>query len=346
MTRGTADRGVNTAHRTRTAHGAGGGSVRPVHGAFQHSMLRRCFNHDYRDPFFYMITITTHQRRPWFGVCENNACTLSADGLLVRDLWYRIPHDTPQIELSTLCLMPDHLHGIVHVTERMEKPVGVPLRAFKSQCTSALRKRHGDAALTLWNPGYNDRVVWRRGSLRAYRHYILDNPRRYCLKKAYPDLFRTVTGLQHAALPPDQRWDGYGNLFLLDRPEKLAIRVSRKASAGEVAALREQTLTEAAQGTVIVSPFISPGEREIATAILDASVGDVILLKPDGFPPLFKPNGRYFDLCVQGRLLILSRSVATVYGGATPLTRETCLALNAASAHIAEADGWIARSVK
>lgn len=338
MARGTADRGVNTAHRTRTAHGAEGGPVRPVHRAFQHSMLRRCFNHDYRDPFFYMITITTHQRRPWFGVCENNACTLSADGLLVRDLWYRIPHDTPQIELSTLCLMPDHLHGIVHVTEHMEKPVGVPLRAFKSQCTSALRKRHGDAALTLWNPGYNDRVVWRRGSLRAYRHYILDNPRRYCLKKAHPDLFRTVTGLQHAALPPDQRWDGYGNLFLLDRPEKLAIRVSRKASADEIAALREQTLTEAAQGTVIVSPFISPGEREIATAILDAPVGDVILLKPDGFPPLFKPNGRYFDLCVQGRLLILSRSVATVYGGATPLTRETCLALNAASAHIAEAD--------
>ncbi len=176
MARGTADRGVNTAHRTRTAHGAEGGPVRPVHRAFQHSMLRRCFNHDYRDPFFYMITITTHQRRPWFGICENNACTLSADGLLVRDLWYRIPRDYPQIELSTLCLMPDHLHGIVHVTERMEKPVGVPLRAFKSQCTSALRKRHGDAALTLWNPGYNDRVVWRRGSLRAYRHYILDNP--------------------------------------------------------------------------------------------------------------------------------------------------------------------------
>ncbi len=95
MPRDTADRGVNTAHSTSTAHGAGGGPVRPVHGAFQHSMLRRCFNHDYRDPFFYMITITTHQRRPWFGICENNACTLSADGLLVRDLWYRIPHDYP-----------------------------------------------------------------------------------------------------------------------------------------------------------------------------------------------------------------------------------------------------------
>jgi len=137
-------------------------------------------------------------------------------------------------------------------------------------------------------------------------------------------------------LPPGQSWDGYGNLFLLDCPEKLALRVSRKASAGEIAALRENTLTEAAQGTVIVSPFISPGERDIATAILAAPVGDVILPKADGFPPLFKPNGCYFDLCVQGRLLILPHSADSAHGGATPLTRETCLALNAACAHIAE----------
>jgi REP element-mobilizing transposase RayT len=299
-------------------------------------MVRRCFNHDYRAPFFYMVTITTYKRRPWFGVCENNSCTLSADGLLVRDLWHRIPHDYPQIELSTLCLMPDHLHGLVRVTERMEKPVGVPLRAFKSQCTSALRERHRDDTLTLWNPGYNDRVVWRRGSLRAYTRYILDNPRRYCLKKAHPELFRTVAGLQHPSLPLGPCWDGYGNRFLLDRPEKLAVRVSRNASEGEIATLREETLAEAAQGTVIVSPFISPGERDIATAILAAPAGDVILLKPGGFPPLFKPNGRYFDLCVQGRLLILSRSAAAVHGS-EPLTRETCLALNAACAHLAKA---------
>ena len=163
----------------------------------------------------------------------------------------------------------------------------------------------------------------------------MDNPRRYCLKKAHPDLFRTVADLQHPSLPPGPRWDGYGNRFLLDRPEKLAIRVSRKASACELEALREEVLAEAAQGTVIVSPFISPGEREIATAILAAPTGDVILMKPGGFPPLFKPNGRYFDLCVQGRLLILSHPAATVHGD-TPLTRETCLALNAACAHIAE----------
>ena len=41
--------GVNAAHRTvNTAYRTGGSSARPVHGAFQHSMVRRCFNHDYR----------------------------------------------------------------------------------------------------------------------------------------------------------------------------------------------------------------------------------------------------------------------------------------------------------
>ena len=216
--------GVNAGHRTGPAPGASG-PVSPVHGAFQHSMLRRCFNHDYRDPFFYMVTVTTHERRPWFGVCENNACVLNADGWLVHNLWHRISQDYPQIAISTLCIMPDHLHGILHV--------------------------------------------------------------------------------------------------------------SRKATESEIETLREEVLAEATQGTVIVSPFISPGEREIATAILAAPVGDVILLKPGGFPPLFKPNGRYFNLCVQGRLLFLSRPAAAVHGD-TPLTRETCLELNAACAHLAD----------
>ena len=41
--------GGNAAHRTvNTVHRTEGGPVSPVHAAFQHSMVRRCFNHDYR----------------------------------------------------------------------------------------------------------------------------------------------------------------------------------------------------------------------------------------------------------------------------------------------------------
>jgi len=101
--------------------------------------------------------------------------------------------------------------------------------------------------------------------------------------------------------------------------------------------LRDETLKEARRGKVVVSPFISPGEKEIAKAVLEADKGDVILMKPDGFPELFKPHGRYFDLCLQGRLLILSAFPDA--GRPSDLTREKCLMMNAWCEQIAGASG-------
>jgi len=279
---------------------------------------------DYRAPMFYMITMTTLERKPLFATCADNKATLNEDGWLVYNLWHDIPKTYPEITTSTLVIMPDHLHGIVHVTERMTKSVGVPLRAFKSLVTSALRKKYNNPSLSVWNPGYHDLCVWRKGALKAYTHYLCDNPRRYCLKRANPDLFRRINNIAHPRLPAGQNWNGYGNLFLLDRPEMVNLRVSRKATVVEIAHLREEILKQAQCGTVVVSPFISPGEKEIALAILKAEQGDVILMKPTGFPDLFKPNGHYFDLCTQGRLFILSPYLEND----TDLTREKCLAMN------------------
>lgn len=174
---------------------------------------------DYHAPAFYMITMTTHERRPLFAHCENNRALLNEDGWLVYNLWHAMPKTYPAVATSTLVIMPDHLHGIVRVTAHMPQSVGVPLRAFKSQVTSALRKKHANPALTVWQPGYHDLCVWRRGVLKAYTHYLCDNPRRYCLRKTHPDLFARINNLCHARLPQDETWTGYGNLFLLDKPE-------------------------------------------------------------------------------------------------------------------------------
>jgi REP element-mobilizing transposase RayT len=123
--------------------------------------------------------MTTLDRKPLFATCENGKSTLNQVGWLVYELWHRMAKDYPLIETSTLVIMPDHLHGIVRVKERMDKPVGVPLRAFKSQVTSALRKHYENPELKVWTPGYHDLAVWRRGSLSAYTRYTMDNPRRY-----------------------------------------------------------------------------------------------------------------------------------------------------------------------
>ncbi len=281
---------------------------------------------DYRLPAFYMVTMTTLGRKRLFATCANDKSTLNADGWLVYELWHRMASDYPLIETSTLVIMPDHLHGLVRVKERMEKPVGVPLRAFKSQVTSALRKRFGDPERKIWTPGYHDLAVWRRGALSAYIRYMMDNPRRYCLKKANPNLFSRVNGLRHPRLPEGETWSGYGNLFLLDKPEIRALKVSRTIEPNRLDALRKDCLDWVrGMNGVIVSPFISPGEKELARAALDAG-GSVILIKPDGFDRYFKPRGRYFDLCRQGRLLILACRPPSP--AAVALSRDMCLAMN------------------
>ncbi len=316
-----------------------------------------------------MFTMVTAPRRPLFGTCSDNRTHLSEEGATVERLWHAISADYTQVAVSTLCVMPDHIHGHIHgilrAKEKLPFHIGVPIRAFKAQVTAALRRAHNAPSLQVWEKGYNDKIVWRDGSLAAYTAYIRDNPRRYCLKKAHPDLFRRVARLEHAALPPmngrhstpcaygepsikrglgtcesavapihGRAWSGYGNLFLLDRPERMALRVSRSASASEIESVKADVLREAAEGTVVVSPFISPGEKEIALAILAASKGDVVLLKADGFPPFFKPHGKYFDLCCDGRLLILSPNLPEA-----KITRESCLFLNDCATRIAAING-------
>ncbi len=289
---------------------------------------------DYRAPAFYMITMTTHARRPLFARCADNRSLLNDDGWLVYNLWHAMPQTYPEVATSTLVIMPDHLHGIVRVTARMPRSVGVPLRAFKSQVTSALRKRYSKAELTVWEPGYHDLCVWCRGALKAYTHYLRDNPRRYCLKQAHPDLFARLNNLRHPRLPDDERWTGYGNLFLLDKPEIEALQLSRRVSDTELEARRRDLIKRVAEGAVLVSPFISPGEKAIARAALDAG-GAVILIKPDGFDRYFKPHGQYFDLCLEGRLLILACRPPP--DGRAPLTRQQCLDMNHWAASIAQA---------
>ena len=37
-------------------------------------------------------------------------------------------------------MMPDHLHGILFVREKMEKPLGMALRGFKQSCNKHYRE--------------------------------------------------------------------------------------------------------------------------------------------------------------------------------------------------------------
>jgi len=116
-----------------------------------------------------------------------------------------------------------------------------------------------------------------------------------------------------------------GNRYLLGCPLKRQVQVSRRISPEALAAAKKEFLYAASHGTVLVSPCISPGEKEIAHATLQAGKPLIVLLE-NGLSPLYKPSGRYFDACAAGRLLMVAPF--PYHRDRRAITREQCLTLN------------------
>lgn len=115
------------------------------------SMNRRCVGHDYQSRQIYMITMVTEGRRPLFGqvVGRSDAVAGEADaphivlselGEAVVECWMATHHLYPAIEVIALQMMPDHLHGILFVKERMEQHLGQVIKGFKTGCNKAYRR--------------------------------------------------------------------------------------------------------------------------------------------------------------------------------------------------------------
>ncbi|MBO5642116.1 MAG: hypothetical protein J5900_06740 [Prevotella sp.] len=115
------------------------------------SMQRRCVDNDYTERRMYMITMVTEGRRPLFGeVAGRSEATepspdaphivLTRLGEAVAQAWQSISTYHPEVEVVALQMMPDHLHGILFVKEKMQQPLGKVLLGFKQGCNKAFRE--------------------------------------------------------------------------------------------------------------------------------------------------------------------------------------------------------------
>lgn len=327
------------------------------------SMLRRCLDHDYQGRCIYLITLVTEGRQPLFGELTGKSdailgsddeprIVLSPLGKEVQDLFFSIPQWHAEVQSIAIQMMPDHLHGILFVKEKMDKHLGQVISGFKAGCNKAYRRivlendvpcvvaspQHTEQQQTvprerpprsaynrhqglLFASGYNDRLLLRTGQLDRWLNYLADNPRRLLAKREHPDLFRVQFGLNVAG----QNYAAIGNKFLLTRPVKRQVQCSRRLSEEEIGRNVEQYLNEARLGTVLVSPSISEGEKRVMRAALEAHL-PLIVLSPMSFTAFTKPGGEYIEACSRGDLLILAP-----WDGRTAtqrLTRQECLILN------------------
>ena len=192
---------------------------------------------------------------------------------------------------------------------------------------------------SLFSPGYHDSVLMGRGQLQNMLRYVADNPRRAMIKREHPDLFRIVSDVQVGG----RTFAAIGNQWLLDRPMRLQVRCHNNTSPENLQLIARQKaffLRRGREGAVIVSPCISPGEKEIARAALEAHQPLIVILE-NGFPPLYKPPGRYFEACADGSLLMLAPW--PYHTERRTITRWQCESLNAMAAEIST-DPWDADS--
>jgi REP element-mobilizing transposase RayT len=71
---------------------------------------------DYRWAGAYFITICTKNRFHYFGEIHDGKMQLSHIGIIADILWYQIPHHTQNVELGEFVVMPNHIHGILIIT--------------------------------------------------------------------------------------------------------------------------------------------------------------------------------------------------------------------------------------
>lgn len=117
----------------------------------QHNMKRRLPCHNYSDKGTYMLTLVVEERKPLFGTLQGDGLAtagseneprvvLSPLGKAIQDCEIRkISAFYPMVEVWKLCIMPDHLHIIIRVKEKMPegKNLGQVVRGFKTGCTRA-----------------------------------------------------------------------------------------------------------------------------------------------------------------------------------------------------------------
>lgn len=333
-------------------------------GELKPSMKRRAVDHDYHERRIYLVTLVVEGRRPLLG---RLAGMVSAEpgtldyphieptplGAAVAKMWLTIPEHHPGVEVLAFQLMPDHVHGILFVTRYLEEGLGKVILGFKQACNKEFRRLVGVEPVAvaqqqaqqqaqqpaqqpldryhglLFERGYNDSILLRRGQLETMKRYLADNPFRLAMKRARPEYLRVRQGVDVCG----SVCSAVGNLSLLTAARKLRVRISRSIDATLLEREKERLLAAAREGAVLVSPAISPGEKAITRAAFDEGLPMIVLLD-NGLDPMSKPSGERFRACAEGRLLLLSPFPHR--NNRVTISRATCEALNALAWDICE----------
>ncbi len=163
-----------------------------------HRRSIRLPGYDYSQAGAYYITIVTYQRDCLFGKIENEEMILSDLGKIADECWRAIPDHFPLVELGAYVVMPNHVHGIIVITDNGRgaallrpydqpdvndnphkinvKPgsLGAIVRSYKSAVSYRIHKEHN--ATSIWQRNYYEHIIRDEKDLQNKSDYIDANP--------------------------------------------------------------------------------------------------------------------------------------------------------------------------
>mgnify|MGYP001201188498 FL=1 len=133
---------------------------------------------DYSRVGAYFLTICTWQRECLLGEVRDGKTLLTEAGEIAVSHWREIPVRFPTVTLDAFVVMPNHLHGILRITQRAENAptLGQILRAYKSLSGIAMNRTLGRSERPVWQRNYYERRIPSDTVLEAVRRYIQANP--------------------------------------------------------------------------------------------------------------------------------------------------------------------------
>lgn len=310
----------------------------------------------------YHVTLVVPSREPLLGklvIPENDPKQARVERTelgekLVKEI-YAIGAIHKQVRILQFCLMPDHLHLILHLRQASGISIRSIIRGFW-QGAKRIGREYSVSIDPELNSGTTNKVdatilhrafpifteqpfirpLSRKGQLQTMYDYIRMNPQRLATKKLMPGFFRVQEGIEIAG----RKYRGIGNAALLQAERYTPVHVRRtmidEAMHGDDTRLRNYMngcVLAARQGVVMVSPFISDKEKEVMVVLL-AEEHPIIYIADNGFGEYYKPSDDLFDSVAAGRVLILS---PWEYDPSKRhVTRAECVAMNRMAKEICE----------
>jgi len=168
----------------------------------------RLKEYNYALPGEYFITICTNDKECLFGEIVEEDMKLSQIGAIVQRYWEEIPKHFPNVGLDAFIVMPNHIHGIIVITNSVGAIHELPLQGklplpmtkqqrramllpkiigrFKMNSAKEINMFRNTTGSHVWQRNYYDRIIRDEKELNNIREYIINNPLQWFFDEENP----------------------------------------------------------------------------------------------------------------------------------------------------------------